>query len=87
MKKVRTRIAPSPTGSPHIGTAYAALFNYCFAKQQNGDFILRIEDTDRTRFVAGSEKEIMESLKWLGLNPDESPQTEGNFGPYRQSAD
>ncbi len=85
MKKVRTRIAPSPTGSPHIGTAYAALFNYCFAKQQNGDFILRIEDTDRTRFVEGSEKEMIESLKWLGLNPDESPQDKGNFGPYRQS--
>lgn len=85
MKRVRTRIAPSPTGSPHIGTAYAALFNYCFAKKNDGDFILRIEDTDRTRFVEGSEKEIVESLSWLGLNPDESPFKIGKFGPYRQS--
>lgn len=85
MNKVRTRIAPSPTGSPHIGTAYAALFNYCFAKKNNGDFVLRIEDTDRTRFVEGSEKEIIESLSWLGLNPDESPFEGGKFGPYRQS--
>ncbi|MDO8260417.1 MAG: glutamate--tRNA ligase [Candidatus Magasanikbacteria bacterium] len=85
MKKIRTRIAPSPTGSPHIGTAYAALFNYCFAKQNNGDFILRIEDTDRTRFEEGSEKEIIESLEWLGLRPDESPLKGGKLGPYRQS--
>lgn len=85
MKKVRTRIAPSPTGSPHIGTAYAALFNYCFAKKNNGDFILRIEDTDRNRFVEGSEKEIIESLNWLGLKPDEGPEIGGEFGPYRQS--
>lgn len=85
MKRVRTRIAPSPTGSPHIGTAYAALFNYCFARQQKGDFVLRIEDTDRTRFVEGSEKEIIESLDWLGLKPDESPEKSGKFGPYRQS--
>lgn len=85
MKKIRTRIAPSPTGSPHIGTAYAALFNYCFAKQNQGDFILRIEDTDRNRFVEGSEKEIIENLTWLGLEPDESPEKPGEFGPYRQS--
>src|SRR3972149_751620 len=83
--KVRTRIAPSPTGSPHIGTAYAALFNYCFAKQNSGDFVLRIEDTDRARLVEGSEEEIYEALKWLGLEPDESPKKEGKFGPYRQS--
>lgn len=83
--KVRTRIAPSPTGSPHIGTAYAALFNYCFAKKNNGDFVLRIEDTDRTRFVESSESEINEALSWLGLLPDESPEKGGDFGPYRQS--
>ncbi len=85
MEKVRTRIAPSPTGSPHIGTAYAALFNYCFAKKNKGDFILRIEDTDRTRFVEGSEDEINEALKWLGLEPDEGPEKDGRSGPYRQS--
>ena len=85
MKKVRTRIAPSPTGSPHIGTAYAALFNYCFAKKNNGDFVLRIEDTDRTRFVEGSENEIHDALSWLGLETDESPLKGGKFGPYRQS--
>lgn len=85
MKKVRTRIAPSPTGSPHIGTAYAALYNYVYAKQNNGSFILRIEDTDRNRFVADSEKEIIKSLTWLDLVPNESPIKEGQFGPYRQS--
>lgn len=82
---IRTRIAPSPTGSPHIGTAYAALFNYCFAKKNNGDFVLRIEDTDRTRFVETSEDEINEALNWLGLEPDEGPIKGGSFGPYRQS--
>ncbi|HSX57794.1 MAG TPA: glutamate--tRNA ligase [Candidatus Saccharimonadales bacterium] len=85
MQKVRTRIAPSPTGSPHIGTAYAALFNYVFAKKNKGDFILRIEDTDRTRFVETSEKEITEALSWLGLEADESPEKGGKSGPYRQS--
>lgn len=85
MNKVRTRIAPSPTGSPHIGTAYAALFNYVFAKKHRGNFVLRIEDTDRTRLVAGSEEEIYEALSWLGLETDESPVKGGNFGPYRQS--
>lgn len=85
MKKVRTRIAPSPTGSPHIGTAYAALFNYCFAKKNDGDFVLRIEDTDRTRFVEFAEEEIIKALTWLGLQPDESPEKGGKFGPYRQS--
>ncbi len=85
MSKIRTRIAPSPTGSPHIGTAYAALFNYVFAKKNKGDFILRIEDTDRTRFVEGSEQEINEALSWLDLDTDESPLKKGNFGPYRQS--
>jgi len=85
MIKVRTRIAPSPTGSPHIGTAYAALFNFVFAKQNKGDFILRIEDTDRSRYVEGSEEEIYEALSWLGLDTDEDPKKGGNFGPYRQS--
>jgi glutamyl-tRNA synthetase len=85
MEKIRTRIAPSPTGSPHIGTAYAALFNYVFAKKNNGKFILRIEDTDRTRFVEGAENEIHEALSWLGLETDESPKSGGKFGPYRQS--
>ncbi len=85
MKKIRTRIARSPTGSPHIGTAYAALFNYVFARQNKGEFILRIEDTDRSRFVESSEKEIFEALHWLNLEPDESPEKAGKFGPYRQS--
>jgi len=84
--KVRTRIAPSPTGENlHIGNAYTALINYVFAKQQKGQFIVRIEDTDRTRLVEGSERRILESLKWLGLDPEESPLIGGPFAPYRQS--
>lgn len=82
---VRVRIAPSPTGDPHVGTAYTALFNYVFAKQQNGKFILRIEDTDRTRFQEGSEQKIFDAIKWLGLPYDEGPDIGGPFGPYRQS--
>lgn len=83
---VRTRIAPSPTGENlHIGNAYTALINYVFARQQHGEFIVRIEDTDRTRLVEGSEKRILESLDWLGLKPDESPLAGGQFKPYRQS--
>jgi len=82
---VRVRSAPSPTGSPHIGTAYNALFNYVFAKKCGGKFILRIEDTDRERYVPEAELEIFESLRWLGLEPDESPEKGGPFGPYRQS--
>lgn len=70
---VRTRFAPSPTGSPHVGSAYTALFNYVFAKQKRGKFILRIEDTDRRRYVPEAETELLESLKWLGLNWDEGP--------------
>ncbi len=86
MKSVRTRIAPSPTGQDlHIGNAYTALINYIFAKKHNGKFIVRIEDTDRTRFVEGSEKRILESLHWLGLIPDESTQKGGPYKPYRQS--
>ena len=82
---VRTRIAPSPTGDPHVGTAYIALFNLCFARQHGGEFILRIEDTDRVRSTEESEKAILESLRWLGLDWDEGPDTGGRFGPYRQS--
>lgn len=84
-KRVRTRIAPSPTGDPHVGTAYIALFNLAFAKKNGGDFILRIEDTDRTRLDKESEIQIFDSLKWLGLNYSEGPDMGGNFGPYRQS--
>ncbi len=67
-KRVRTRVAPSPTGDPHVGTAYIALFNIGFAASHGGDFILRIEDTDRTRYAEGSEKMIFDSLKWLNLD-------------------
>lgn len=82
---VRTRIAPSPTGDPHVGTAYIALFNLCFARQQGGKFILRIEDTDQVRSTAQSEQKILNALRWLGLNWDEGPDVGGNYGPYRQS--
>ncbi len=85
MNKVRTRIAPSPTGDPHVGTAYIALFNRCFAHQHGGDFVLRIEDTDKQRSTDKSEQDILNSLKWLGLSWDEGPGCEGEFGPYRQS--
>lgn len=83
--KVRVRFAPSPTGGLHLGGVRTALFNYLFAKHHNGDFILRIEDTDQTRFVPGAEEYIKECLTWCGLTPDESPWNEGAFGPYRQS--
>ncbi|QOR38227.1 glutamate--tRNA ligase [Billgrantia diversa] len=82
---VRTRIAPSPTGDPHVGTAYIALFNLCFAKQHGGQFILRIEDTDRVRSTQESEQMILDSLRWLGLSWDEGPDVGGPHGPYRQS--
>jgi len=82
---VRTRIAPSPTGFPHVGTAYIALFNMCFAKQHGGEFILRIEDTDQLRSTPESEKMILDSLKWLGLNWSEGPDIGGPHAPYRQS--
>ena len=84
-KRVRVRIAPSPTGDPHVGTAYIGLFNYAFAKKNNGDFLLRIEDTDRTRFSADSEQQIFDAMHWLGLNYDEGPDVGGAKGPYRQS--
>ncbi len=83
--KVRVRFAPSPTGGLHIGGVRTILFNYLFAKQNNGKFILRIEDTDQARFVEGAEDYIINCLKWCGLNPDESPQLGGDYGPYRQS--
>ncbi len=82
---VRTRIAPSPTGDPHVGTAYIALFNWCFARQQGGQFILRIEDTDQVRSNPASEAKIFEALRWLGLEWDEGPDVGGPHGPYRQS--
>ena len=84
-REVRVRIAPSPTGDPHVGTAYTALFNYVFAKKNKGKFVLRIEDTDQTRAKSSSEAMILTSLKWLGLAWDEGPDTGGKFGPYRQS--
>lgn len=83
--KVRTRIAPSPTGTPHVGTGYIALFNYCFARQHGGEFILRIEDTDQARSSSESEQQILDSLRWLGLDWDEGPDCGGEHGPYRQS--
>ena len=83
--KVRTRVAPSPTGDPHVGTAYVALVNYCLAKQRGGDFILRIEDTDRARSTPQSERAILDALKWCGLSWDEGPDVGGPHGPYRQS--
>lgn len=85
MSDVRVRIAPSPTGDPHVGTAYIALFNYAFAQKNKGKFVLRIEDTDRVRYNPGSEAAILRSLKWLGLSWDEGPDCGGEYGPYRQS--
>ncbi len=82
---VRVRIAPSPTGDPHVGTAYIGLFNYAFAKKNGGKFILRIEDTDQTRSTKESEAAIFRSLRWVGLQWDEGPDVGGEFGPYRQS--
>ena len=82
---VRTRIAPSPTGDPHVGTAYVALFNMAFAHSQGGQFLLRIEDTDQARSTPESEKAILDALKWLGLKWDEGPDNGGPKGPYRQS--
>jgi glutamyl-tRNA synthetase len=82
---VRTRIAPSPTGDPHVGTAYIALFNLCFARAHGGKFILRIEDTDQARSTPESEQAILDSLRWLGLEWDEGPDIGGDSGPYRQS--
>jgi glutamyl-tRNA synthetase len=85
MTSVRTRVAPSPTGDPHVGTAYVALVNYCFARKHGGEFILRIEDTDQARSTAESERAILDTLRWCGLDWDEGPDVGGPHGPYRQS--
>ena len=84
-REVRVRFAPSPTGALHIGGVRTALYNYLFAKKMGGKFLLRIEDTDQTRFVPGAEEYIKESLEWLGISPVESPWNPGDCGPYRQS--
>jgi glutamyl-tRNA synthetase len=84
-RPVRVRVAPSPTGDPHVGTAYQALFNYAFARKHGGKFLLRIEDTDRARSTRQSEDAILESLRWLGLSWDEGPDVGGPHAPYRQS--
>ena len=84
-KKVRLRFAPSPTGGLHLGGVRTVLYNYLFARQHGGEFILRIEDTDQTRLVPGAEEYIVDCLKWCGLEPDEGPHKGGPFGPYRQS--
>ena len=84
-RPVRLRVAPSPTGDPHVGTAYVSLFDLAFVRQQGGQFILRIEDTDQARFREDSEQQIFDTLHWLGLNWDEGPDIGGPFAPYRQS--
>ncbi|MDU5301274.1 MAG: glutamate--tRNA ligase family protein, partial [Dialister micraerophilus] len=84
-KKIRVRFAPSPTGPFHIGGARSALFNWLLAKHMNGDFIVRIEDTDTVRSTKESEENIKESLKWLGLNWDEGIDVGGPHAPYRQT--
>ena len=84
-KITRTRLAPSPTGDPHIGTLFQALFDYVYAKQNQGQFIVRIEDTDKKRQTKNAEAALFDSLAWLGLTPDESPAHKGKYGPYRQS--
>lgn len=85
MDPVVVRVAPSPTGDPHVGTAYACLFNYALRRARGGRFILRIDDTDRTRYQADSERKILSELAWLGIEFDEGPETGGPAGPYRQS--
>jgi glutamyl-tRNA synthetase len=82
---VRLRVAPSPTGDPHVGTAYMSLFNLAFARQQGGSFVLRVEDTDRARFDPTSEQQVYDTLSWLGLQWDEGPDIGGPYAPYRQS--
>ena len=84
-KNLRTRFAPSPTGFLHIGSVRAALYNYLFAKQYGGKFVLRVEDTDISRSKKEFELDILAGLKWLGLNYDEGPDIGGEYGPYRQS--
>jgi glutamyl-tRNA synthetase len=82
---VRVRVAPSPTGDPHVGTAYMSLFNLAFARQQGGEFVLRVEDTDRARFREDSEQQVYDTMRWLGLDWDEGPDRGGPYAPYRQS--
>src|SRR4029450_6277514 len=84
-RKVRVRFAPSPTGGLHLGGMRTVLYNYLFAKKHGGDFIVRIEDTDQSRYVPGAEEYIFDCLKWAGLEPDESVVHGGDYGPYRQS--
>ena len=84
-KRVRVRFAPSPTGGLHLGGVRTVLYNYLFARHHGGDFVLRIEDTDQSRFVPGAEEYIFDCLRWAGLEPDESPLKPGAYGPYRQS--
>ena len=85
MKKVRTRFAPSPTGPLHMGGVRTALYCYLFAKGNDGDFILRVEDTDQNRYVEGAEDYVIKALNWCGISPDEGIGVGGDFGPYRQS--
>jgi glutamyl-tRNA synthetase len=83
---VRVRYAPSPTGEPHLGNIRSALFNWLYARASGGQFIVRIEDTDQARLVEGAQDSILNALRWLGLDWDEGPETEGVYGPYIQSA-
>lgn len=85
MSQVRVRFAPSPTGGLHLGGVRTALFNYLFARKNGGRFVLRIEDTDQTRYVEGAEQYIVDALEWCGIAPDEGPHRDGGYGPYRQS--
>ena len=85
MSRVRTRFAPSPTGTPHIGNIRTALFEWLFARHNGGEFIVRIEDTDQSRKVEGSVESLLESLRWLGMDWDEGPEVGGENGPYFQS--
>ena len=84
-KRVRVRFAPSPTGGLHLGGVRTVLYNYLFARHHGGYFVLRIEDTDQSRYVPGAEEYIYDTLSWCGLEPDESPKHGGDYGPYRQS--
>ena len=85
MRETRVRFAPSPTGALHIGGVRTALYNYLLARKNGGKMLLRIEDTDQSRFVEGAEEYIKKSLNWLGIDLDEGPDQGGEFGPYRQS--
>ena len=85
LNEVRVRFAPSPTGPLHMGGVRTALYNYLFAKKHKGTFLIRIEDTDQTRFVPGAQEYILDSLKWCGISPEEGPGIGGDYGPYIQS--